>query len=386
MPTPPHAMHLGDAELGRLRHVCGLFEGPEEADRVLLPFILEGLVRGERVIHLVEDPKANLERLASRTDVSAAVASGQLDVRRWDETYLSNGAFSGARMLAYIRRTLRESAWLDFSATRVIGDMAWARAGVPGVDGLAAYESAIEAIVTRPRTMVVCAYDVGRHSASTIAAILSAHQAALVGGRLQESPRTGRAPTPRERILMAAAMLFAENGTGPTGVDTLIEAAGVAKATFYRHFPSKDALIVAWLQDPRTRWFDRVRTRAEARASTPIDVIPSLFEAVAEWLEADDYLGCPYLNTAVEISDPRHPASQTIRTYLAEIGAYLEEGAAAAGHPNPAELGSELHALLAGSISLAVANRTSGHALAARDAAIQLIEGKRGGGGRTRAQ
>jgi hypothetical protein len=116
-----------------------------------------------------------------------------------------------------------------------------------------------------------------------------------------------------------------------------------------------------------------VRTQAEARAATPADVIPRFFEGVAGWLEADDFLGCPFLNTAVELSDASHPAAETIRESLAEIGSYLERSAAAAGHPDAAQVGRQLQALLAGSISLAVANRTATHALAARDAAIQLL-------------
>jgi hypothetical protein len=103
-------------------------------------------------------------------------------------------------------------------------------------------------------------------------------------------------------------------------------------------------------------------------------VIPRIFEAVAEWLEADDFIGCPYLNTSLEISNPNHPASRQIGDYLAEIGSYLEEQAAAAGRLDSARVGRELHVLLAGSISLAVANRTTTHAHAARDAAMRLLD------------
>ena len=370
------AIRLGSAQLGRERHLCGLFEGPVDAASVLVPFVVDALEAGERVVHLVESREAALETLAASVDVPAALDSGQLDVRTWGETYLSDGAFSRPRMLTEIRRSLREAEGLGFPATRLIGDMEWAEGAVPGVDELIAYETELETVLTRPRISVICAYDARRHSSARIAAILAVHEAALVDGHLRPAAGVGRAASPRQRILAAASVLFAENGTGATGVDTLIEVAGVAKATFYRHFPSKDTLIVAWLEDPRTRWFDRVRATAEARAATPEELVPRLFDAVAEWLAADDFIGCPYLNASVEIS-PSHPAAAAIRDYLADIGRYLEERAAAAGHADAPRMGRELHTLLAGSIALGIAYRTSSFVLAARDAAVQLLASDR---------
>jgi AcrR family transcriptional regulator len=255
--------------------------------------------------------------------------------------------------------------------------MGWAREGVPGVGDVIAYETEVDAILARPRVLVVCTYDVQQHSAGRIAAVLAIHDAGFVDGELRPGTATGRAAAPRGRILAAAAVLFAENGIGRTGVDSLIEAAGVAKATFYRQFPSKDALVLAWLEDPRTRWFDWVRAGAEGKAATPDDLVPCLFEAVAEWLETGDFVGCPYLNTAVEVSDPQHPVAGAIRDYLAEIGRYLETAVRATGRRDAAGLGRELHALLAGSITLGVANRSSAHVLVARDAAVQLLRAER---------
>jgi AcrR family transcriptional regulator len=349
-----------------------MFDGEDDEASTLDRFVVEGLVSGERVVHIVESRDAYLARLGTVIDVSAAVESGQLDVRSWSDAYLAGGAFNASRMLALLRRLLREGAG-GFSATRLIGDMEWAQEGVGGLDELPDYEQEVGTIVSRPFVSVVCAYDERRHSPARIAAILPLHQAALVEGRLQLAPRNSPMTDPRARIVAAAGVLFAEDGLARTGVDALIEAAGVAKATFYRHFPSKDALILAWLQDPRTRWFDRIRTQVEARATAPSEVIPKVFEAVAEWLEGGDFVGCPYLNTSVEISDPRHPATDAVRSYLAEIGAYLEERVAAAGHDDPARLGRELHTLLAGSITLGVANRTSSYVMAARDAALELL-------------
>ena len=366
---------MADAELGRHRHVCGLFEGPNDAEGVLLPFVLEGLARGNRVIHAVEDREAYLGGLARRIDVSAALESGQLEIRTWDETYLLGGSFSSRRMLAYIRHLFREGPSLGFAGTRLIGEMEWALSGAPGADELLDYEAGVDAILARPGAWALCAYDVRHHPANQMADVVAAHEAAVVEGTLRANEAVRTPTTPRERVLAAASLLFAENGVSRTGVDTLIEAAGVAKATFYRHFPSKDALVVAWLEDPRTRWFDRVRAQVESRAPAAGDVIPLIFEAVAEWLEAGDFTGCPYLNTAIEVSGTAHPASEPSRSYLAEIGQYLTAKLAEAGHPDAARLGPELHALLAGAISLGVANRSSAHVLAARDAAIQLTGG-----------
>jgi len=373
MTTASRVVSLGGAELGRLRHVCGLFDGQDDEASVLDRFVVEGLIMGERVIHMVESPAAYLERLAAMIDVSGAVDAGQLDVRSWNDSYLFGGTFNASRVLAFIRRLLRDGQARGFPATRLIGNMEWAQDGVRGLDDLAAYEREVGTIVSRPFVSVICAYDAHKHSPARIAAILPLHQAAVVDGKLQLAPGNGRVIGPRARILAAAGVLFAENGIARTGVDTLIEAAGVAKATFYRHFPSKDALVVAWLSDPHTRWFDRVRAKAEAEATTPTEIIPRLFEAVADWLETGDFVGCPYLNTSVEISDPTHPATDAVRSYLAEIGSYLEERVAAAGHADAAPLGRELHALMAGSIALGVANRTSSFVIAARDAAAHLL-------------
>lgn len=339
---------------------------------MLVPFIVDALQRGDRVIHLVQDRDVYLRRLSQEADVSAALDSGQLEVRSWAEAYLSGGSFSAPWMLAYVRRSFRRGPSLGFPTTRLIGDMEWALEDLPGVDQLVAYEAGLNAILARPQTTVVCAYDVRRHSGSTITQVLEAHQAAVIGGKLKPTP-SGRATTPRDRILAAASLLFAENGITRTGVDTLIEAAGVAKATFYRHFPTKGALVLAWLQDPRTRWFDRVRAHAEASATKPRGQILAFFEAVADWLETDDFTGCPYLNTALEISNPADPVAQAISDYLAEVERYLGDLASAAGRRDAARRGTELHALVAGAISLGVATRSTVPALAARDAAARLL-------------
>jgi len=180
-------------------------------------------------------------------------------------------------------------------------------------------------------------------------------------------------PDPRERILTAASRLFTQQGIGRTGVDTLIAEAGVAKATFYRHFPAKEELVLAWLRDSRTRWFDRVRAQAEGSHAEPTEKLLLFFEGVAEWLESEGFRGCAYLNTAVEIGDEDHPARRIVRDYLDEIQAWLHDVLDDGGYREADMLAKELHALAAGAISLAVARRTSAFAISAREAAARLL-------------
>lgn len=376
MPTRSRGARLGGVELGTSRHVCGLFDGPADRATHLEPFVLEGIEGGDRVVYVVADREAHLDGLAGRTDVQAALASGQLEVLTWDESYLAGGRFSARRMLAYLRHLFREGASLGFGRMRLIGEMEWAQAGVPGSDELVEYERGVGAIVARPGAWTVCAYDVRRHPDRVLAEVAPFHQATIAGGKLEKTSAAGSSTSTRERILAAASLLFGERGVAQTGVDSLIEAAGVAKATFYRHFPSKEALVVAWLEDPRTRWLDRVRAEAEARAAEPAEVVPRFFEAVAEWLEDGDFIGCPYLNTAFEVSGSESPVAEASRSYLAEIGDYLAGQLAAAGYAGADHLGPEVHALLAGGISLGVANRSTKHLFAARDATVRLLAGR----------
>jgi AcrR family transcriptional regulator len=196
----------------------------------------------------------------------------------------------------------------------------------------------------------------------------------LVGGELRAAGVTPRASA-RERILTAAAQLFYERGIQATGVDSIITTAGVAKATFYRHFPSKDDLVVAWLRDPRSRWVDVIRARIETTNTRGFEAIQLFFQAVAEWLEVEGFRGCPYLNTGVEITDPTHPAQAVIRENLQEIEDYLYSLVVAAGYRDARALAAGLQTLVAGAISLAVPRRSTASVVAAWHAAMSLLAG-----------
>jgi AcrR family transcriptional regulator len=366
-------VRLAGGELHEVRHVCGLFAGVEDTYTALLPFIVEGIQAGQRAVHLVAPVAraSHLERLASAgIDVEGTLHRGQLEIATWEDSYLRGGRFDRMGMLLFLQKTLAEGRSRGYSGARGIGFMEWALEPVTGVEDVVAYEADLDMSLRGRADSVICAYDLSRHTAGLVAQLQATHPLAVVGGKLL--PTGAAAPSPRIRILDAASYLFSRYGVGPTGVDALIDAAGVAKRTFYRYFPSKDDLIVAWLGDGRTRWLDRVRRRAKEIAGGPRETIPSFFDAVAEWLEAEDYRGCPYLNTAVELGDRDHPAHPVIRAYLLEVRQYLMELLWSAAHPEPTRAAGQLQALVAGAMTLSIGMRSSVPAREARDAAISI--------------
>jgi AcrR family transcriptional regulator len=374
MTTSMRAIRLAGEDLGDHRHVCALVDGPEDAYELLLPFILDGFAHGDRAIHLVdpEAREAHLERLATAgVDLTASTESGQLEIATWTDSYLMGGRFDRSSQLARIQQVLGEGPALGFPVTRVIGTMEWRHDRDPDTD-LLWYESGLSHLLRSQAGVAVCAYDLNLHSARTIAAVMGMHHATVVGGVLTVAGGAAR-PSARDRLLAAASDLFYEKGIQATGVDTLIAAAGVAKATFYRHFPSKDDLVAAWLREPRTRWLDDVRLKVAASGADAEGRIPVFFDVVREWLEDADFRGCPYLNTAVELTGTADPARTIIRDYLQEVEDYLEHLLAEAGYRDSHSLAAKLQTLTAGAISLAEARGTGDSVDAARDAAVSIV-------------
>ena len=299
---------------------------------VLVPFMREGLDRGDQVVHLVEDREVYRDGLNRQIPIAEAVDSGQLRIEGWDEAYLRDGSFNASKMLIYLRESLRESVSLGYAGTRLIGDMEWAQDDVPGVGELVAYESDVDALLWRANDVIVCAYDLRSHSASRIAAVLAVHHTVFADGRLQRTGSATRRASARDRILAAAAQLFTEQGVRATGVDALIAAADVAKATFYRHFPSKDDLIVAWLQDPGYEPVPADHEAGRGPRHITTDRPLEFFTAIAEWLESTGFRGSPILNTSVEIRDPNHPALAIVRQRLERSERYMQDTLAEAGY------------------------------------------------------
>lgn len=103
----------------------------------------------------------------------------------------------------------------------------------------------------------------------------------------------------RERILVTAHELFYANGIRATGIDRIIEQAKVTKATFYRHFPSKNNLIIAFLEYRHQGWIAWFKASIHDNGNTLDALIPTLLE----WFESEDYRGCAFINSVSELGE-----------------------------------------------------------------------------------
>ena len=184
-------------------------------------------------------------------------------------------------------------------------------------------------------------------------------------------------PTPRgearERILETAFRLFYAHGVRGVGVDTIIAASGVAKATFYKHFPSKDDLAVAYLDRVDALWRGQLQAAAAAAGPDPRVRLVGMFDALLAVCEQDDFHGCAFINTAAE-SAPGSPVHARSVEHKTEVRAWVRDIAVQGGARDPAALARALNLLLDGALAEGVLDGDPSAARAAKDAAAALVE------------
>jgi hypothetical protein len=185
---PP--IRFAGSALGDKRHVCAFFSSPEEEYRVLLPFIKEGLERGDKGFHVV-DPQLRAEhrrRLdGAGIDVATAEKSGGLKLYDWEENYLPDGRFDQDRMLAAWTNALAAARADGFPLTRVVAHMEWGLEDREGVSDLIEYEARFN-LIEHSRDVVICTYDITRYSGDFVVDIMRTHPMVLMGGVLLENP------------------------------------------------------------------------------------------------------------------------------------------------------------------------------------------------------
>lgn len=171
---------------------------------------------------------------------------------------------------------------------------------------------------------------------------------------------TGQSTSARERILQVASDLFYRQGYRATGINEVIQKSGVAKATFYNHFPSKDELGKAYLSNLvgyELAEFDATMIKekqAEKRFLLPL-------QWIRQWLRETEFRGCAFLHTVAEFPDPKNPlrryGKQFYDTARERVQNLVEELIASDtkkyGHLNTDAVTKSYMVILAGTIALA---------------------------------
>ena len=179
----------------------------------------------------------------------------------------------------------------------------------------------------------------------------------------------------RDHLVETAQRLFAEGGYHATGIDKVLAAAGVAKMTLYKHFKSKDELILAALRrrdETFRNWFMR---EVERRAAAPRERLLVVFDVLGDWFGAPGFNGCMFISAASEYGGPEHPIHAAACEHKRLLRAYLAELARAAGAESADDLAGQLLLLVEGATVTAQIECATGAARQARAAAQVLVSG-----------
>ena len=185
---------------------------------------------------------------------------------------------------------------------------------------------------------------------------------------------TNRSPVgPRERILATAYDLFSRHAIATVGIDTIIAQSGAAKMSLYRHFKSKEALVLAFLQQRELRWTHQwLEAEVLTRATTPADRLLAIFDVFDQWFQTPDFEGCSFINVLLE-SAPESSVHQAAAAHLAEIRTIVAGLAQEAGLAEVERFAQTWHFLMKGCIvSANEGNRQA--AQQAKQAATILLE------------
>jgi AcrR family transcriptional regulator len=181
-------------------------------------------------------------------------------------------------------------------------------------------------------------------------------------------------PSAHERLLNAAYELFSKRGIRAVGTDEVIERAGVAKATLYRHFATKNDLVLAVLQRREELWtHGLIEAQSAQRGNTPEEQLLAIFDVLHDWFQLrDGYEGCSFINVLLELG-VEHPAGQACVAHIDHVRDIVRSRAAAAGLTDVEGFASSWHILMKGAIILAEVGDLDA-ALRAQRMARSLIE------------
>ena len=185
--------------------------------------------------------------------------------------------------------------------------------------------------------------------------------------------------TPKERLFQTAERLVYQQGYRSTGVDSIVSESGIGKMTLYRHYPSKDDLIVAYLRESDEKFWHYFE-QSTKEASTGRDKLISFFEALQNYVTGPDCYGCPFINVATEFPGLDYAGHQVALEHKQSVHARFIQLAEQAGAREPEALANGMLLLMDGAyIAARMYGPTSQNpASNVAEAARQLIEAQCG--------
>jgi AcrR family transcriptional regulator len=173
----------------------------------------------------------------------------------------------------------------------------------------------------------------------------------------------------------AAYDLFSRRGIQAVGVDAVVERSGVARQTLYRHFASKQELVLAFLDRRDEVWTrEWLQASVEARATDPAERMLAIFDVFDEWFHRDDFEGCSFINVLLEYPSKEDPIHCASVVHLAGIRAIVEGYAREAGVEDSEDVARKWHILMKGSI-VAAGEGDRDAARRAKEVAAALLNG-----------
>ena len=182
--------------------------------------------------------------------------------------------------------------------------------------------------------------------------------------------------TPYQRLLDAASRLFYSRGVANVGINEIIARAQVARMTLYHHFTGKDALVQAVLEQravERDAWL----ATSDERSDSPEEQLLAVFDLLAEWADAPDFRGCPFINATIELGGQLNAAQSIAREHKESTTRFLRDRAERAGLNDPDSLAQQLLALIDGATVDALIRGGPEPTIHARRAASTLIAAAR---------
>jgi AcrR family transcriptional regulator len=176
--------------------------------------------------------------------------------------------------------------------------------------------------------------------------------------------------TMKERILETADRLFYRQGIRAVGVDTIAAEIGISKRTLYNHFPSKDALIAAYLERRRAQ---PAPSAPPASVTTALEQILATFETLERRFASPDFRGCPFVNAVAEVGQEDRAVKSIAKAFKESRRLWFRDRLAQLGVTDAEALATQLVLLVDGAIAQDLVRDDPTMARAARDAATVLL-------------